>query len=276
MLAQHLTPPPRSTADYPVPKHLKRARRSERLKRLFDLLVAVAFTLPALPIIALAWLFVRLTSSGPGFYSQVRVGLNGKQYRIYKLRTMYHNCEAKSGAAWCTKSDPRVTSVGRVLRKLHIDELPQLLNVLRGDMSIVGPRPERPEFVGPLSEKIVDYRDRLAVRPGVTGLAQIQLPPDTDLESVRKKIVLDQCYIRQGGLWLDIRIIAGTAVYLCGCSYSTVRTLMRLPAARDDRPASLSPGSRPAPSSNKLDRNETDKDKCRAVARDPIPCGERQ
>src|SRR5205823_3448469 len=106
----------------------------------------------------------------------------GEPFIILKLRTMYDRCEAKTGAAWATRNDPRVTPVGRVLRKLHIDELPQLLNILRGDMSLVGPRPERPEFVGPLSRALPGYADRLQVRPGLTGLAQIQLPPDSDLE----------------------------------------------------------------------------------------------
>ena len=146
---------------------------------------------------------------------------------------MYHNCEAVSGAAWSTKRDSRVTRVGRILRKLHVDELPQLLNVLRGDMSLVGPRPERPEFVGPLARQIPGYYDRLAVRPGVTGLAQIQLPADEDIEDVRKKVVLDRCYAEKRDLWLDFRIMLGTAVYLFGFSYATVRKVL-VPAKSPD------------------------------------------
>ena len=202
---------------------------SDRLKRSCDVLLSLAISVVAIPVIAAAWVIVRLTSSGPGFYSQMRVGLNGRVFRIYKIRTMYHNCEAVSGAKWSTQNDLRVTFVGRLLRKCHIDELPQLLNVLRGDMSLVGPRPERPEFVGLLAAKISGYAERLAVRPGVTGLAQIQLPPDTDIDSVRRKLMFDQCYVRTGSIWLDIRIILGTVVYLLGFSYPAVRKAVLLP-----------------------------------------------
>ena len=194
-----------------------------------DLIAAAVISIVAIPVTGAAWGLVRATSSGPGFYSQVRVGRHGRNYRIYKLRTMYHNCEAVSGAAWSSKRDSRVTRIGRILRKLHIDELPQLLNVLRGEMSLVGPRPERPEFVGPLAGQIPGYYDRLAVRPGVTGLAQIQLPADEDIEDVRKKVVLDRCYAEKRDLWLDFRIMVGTAVYLLGFSYATVRKVLILP-----------------------------------------------
>jgi lipopolysaccharide/colanic/teichoic acid biosynthesis glycosyltransferase len=203
--------------------------RSDRLQRACDVIVSLALSAIAVPLIAISWVLVRCTTAGPGFYYQTRVGRNGRTYRIYKVRTMYHNCEAVSGAAWSTRFDPRVTPVGRVLRRLHLDELPQLLNVLRGDMSLVGPRPERPEFVDVLSRAIPGYDQRLAVRPGVTGLAQIQLPADTDVDCVRKKLVLDQCYIQQGNFWLDVRILLGTVVYLVGFPYPTVRKLMRLP-----------------------------------------------
>jgi lipopolysaccharide/colanic/teichoic acid biosynthesis glycosyltransferase len=204
-------------------------RGRDGFKRGLDLGVTCLLLVVAAPVVAVAWVLVRLTSSGPGFYSQTRVGRFGEPFLILKLRTMYHRCEAKSGAAWATKNDPRVTPLGRILRKLHIDELPQLLNILRGDMSLVGPRPERPEFVGPLSKAIPGYADRLRVRPGLTGLAQIQLPPDSDLDSVRRKIVLDRVYLERRGLGLDLRLLAGTAVYLCGVSYGGVRRTLRLP-----------------------------------------------
>jgi lipopolysaccharide/colanic/teichoic acid biosynthesis glycosyltransferase len=202
---------------------------SDLLKRACDLLIGFAISIVAIPVIAAAWAIVRLTSSGPGFYSQLRVGWNGRVFRIYKIRTLYHNCEAVSGVMWSTKNDPRVTFVGRFLRKFHVDELPQLWNVLRGDMSLVGPRPERPEFVGLLAAEIPGYTERLMVRPGVTGLAQIQLPPDTDIDSVRRKLIFDQCYVRTGGVWLDLRIMLGTVVYLLGFSYRAVRTVVFLP-----------------------------------------------
>jgi lipopolysaccharide/colanic/teichoic acid biosynthesis glycosyltransferase len=201
----------------------------ERAKRLFDICLGSLMLLASAPVVVLAWALIRLTSRGPGFYHQARVGRFGEPFVILKLRTMSHDCEARSGVKWATKHDPRVTPVGRVLRKLHIDELPQLLNVLRGDMSLVGPRPERPEFVGPLSQSLPGYADRLRVRPGLTGLAQIQLPPDSDLESVRRKLVLDRTYVARCGLGLDLRLMIGTAVYLCGVSYGGVGRLMLLP-----------------------------------------------
>src|SRR5262249_20718427 len=155
---------------------------------------------------------------GPAIYSQVRLGRGGRPFLIYKLRTMYHKCEAETGPQWCAKGDPRVTPVGRFLRTTHIDELPQLWNVLRGDMSLVGPRPERPEIIDELERHLAGYRNRLSVKPGVTGLAQIQLPSDTTVESVREKLILDLCYVQRFGAWLDFRIQVGTILYLAGVS----------------------------------------------------------
>ena len=124
---------------------------------------------------------------------------------------MRHDAEAASGPVWTTQArDPRVTRVGKVLRRLHLDELPQLINILKGEMSLVGPRPERPEFVHVLTEAIPGYGSRLDVPPGVTGLAQLNLPPDSDLTSVRRKLVLDREYMEQAGLSLDLRILAST------------------------------------------------------------------
>ncbi len=234
MIAQQLSSSSNTGMSAPVAIFII-PQRSETLKRCCDLFFCLATAVIVIPVIFMAWVLVRVTSPGPGFYSQVRVGRNGRHYRIYKIRSMRYNCEAASGAAWSTKRDPRVTPIGKIFRALHIDELPQLLNVLRGDMSLVGPRPERPEFVGPLSEKIPGYTMRLLVRPGVTGLAQIQLPPDTDIESVRTKLVLDRCYVQSGGFWLDLRILLGTGIYLMGVSYARVRKLMRLPNPLTDR-----------------------------------------
>jgi lipopolysaccharide/colanic/teichoic acid biosynthesis glycosyltransferase len=204
----------------------------EAIKPAVDLSFAFVMGLLALPFIVLGGLLVKLTSRGPIFYSQTRVGRFGRSFRIYKIRSMYHNCEATSGAQWATKKDPRVTLVGKILRKLHIDELPQIWNILRGDMSLVGPRPERPEFVKILEREIDDYQARHSVKPGLTGLAQIQLPPDSDIESVRKKLHLDLVYIHHRGFWLDLRVMFGTAVYLVGFSYAFVRKLLRLPHSK--------------------------------------------
>lgn len=198
-------------------------------QRIFDLIVGTLIAVIALPVAALAWLAVRLTSAGPGLYSQTRVGRLGRPFKILKLRTMYHACEAASGPVWSTPTDPRVTPLGRVLRKLHLDELPQLWNILAGDMSLVGPRPERPEFAGPLSRALPGYVDRLLARPGLTGLAQVQLPPDTDLDSVRRKLVLDRWYVSGRSVWLDTRLMAATGLHVCGLRATLIRRLARLP-----------------------------------------------
>ena len=166
----------------------------------------------AVPIIFVLTIIVRLTSKGPAIYSQVRVGKNGKVFTMYKIRSMRTDAEAATGAVWAARKDPRITLVGTILRKLHLDELPQLYNVVRGDMSLVGPRPERPEFVDALDRKIDGYSHRLLVKPGVTGYAQLNLPSDIDLNDVRRKLVLDFEYIENASLWFDFRLILGTAM----------------------------------------------------------------
>jgi lipopolysaccharide/colanic/teichoic acid biosynthesis glycosyltransferase len=182
------------------------------------------------PIMLLAMLFVKLTSRGPVCYCQTRLGRQGRPFTIYKIRTMYHNCERVTGPRWATAGDPRVTPLGRLLRRTHVDELPQLWNVLRGDMSLVGPRPERPEFVPQLEQAIPDYRDRLLVRPGMTGLAQVQLPPDSDLASVRRKLAYDLYYIQHISFWLDLQIVLSTLCYLARIPFSVSRNLFRVPS----------------------------------------------
>lgn len=183
-------------------------------KGVIDSLVGLGLLLLASPVLLLAALLVRLTSTGSAFYWQTRVGKNGRPFTIYKLRTMYANCESASGPRWSTPGDDRITPIGRILRRAHLDELPQLWNVVRGDMALVGPRPERPEFIPKLAQALPHYADRLLVRPGMTGLAQVQLPPDTDLASVRRKLAYDLYYVRHVSLWLDLRVLTSTFLYL--------------------------------------------------------------
>jgi lipopolysaccharide/colanic/teichoic acid biosynthesis glycosyltransferase len=185
-----------------------------RWKGAVDRVAAAILLLPGLPLIAVLAALVRLSSKGPGIYRQARVGKDGRRFLMYKIRTMRHDAESGTGPVWTQTQDPRITSIGKVLRKLHLDELPQLINVLKGEMSLVGPRPERPEFVRVLGEAIPGYRNRLAVRPGVTGLAQINLPPDSDLVSVQRKVLLDCEYIERGGPWLDTRLMICTFLRL--------------------------------------------------------------
>jgi lipopolysaccharide/colanic/teichoic acid biosynthesis glycosyltransferase len=198
-------------------------------KVVLDAALALTMLVLSLPLLVIAAIAIKLNSRGPVFYSQVRLGLRGRPFRIYKLRTMFDDCEKLSGIQWSTPGDPRVTAVGRFLRRSHIDELPQLWNVLRGDMSLVGPRPERPEFVPQLEIALPRYRDRLLVRPGVTGLAQVQLPADTDLDSVRRKLAHDLHYAERCGLWLDLRILLSTGLHILGLSYAKAAKLFSLP-----------------------------------------------
>lgn len=210
-------------------KMLVRPTWYHNFKSTLDFFLALVLAIPALPVIFVAAMLVKLTSRGPAFYSQLRVGLNGRPYTIYKLRSMRHNCELESGPCWSKDGDPRITRIGKFLRAAHIDELPQLLNVLRGEMSLVGPRPERPEFVPQLRQQIPLYQARLIVRPGVTGLAQVQLPADTDLESVRRKFAYDLHYIANAGLWMDIRLMLATAVKMVAMPYWMIAKVVRLP-----------------------------------------------
>lgn len=199
-----------------------------RWKGVIGRLLAAAMLVAGLPIIGLLVIVVRLTSRGPGIYRQVRVGLNGHTFAMYKIRTMRVDAEVKSGPAWTQKNDPRVTKIGRILRKLHLDEFPQLFNVLRGEMALIGPRPERPEFTQVLAREIPGYMDRILILPGITGLAQINLPPDTDLDSVRRKLVLDLEYVRTASPLLDVRMIACTLLRMLGMRGDYAMRLMGL------------------------------------------------
>jgi lipopolysaccharide/colanic/teichoic acid biosynthesis glycosyltransferase len=178
--------------------------------------LAAGMLLFAAPVIALAVLAVKCSSRGPGIYTQTRLGRAGRTFTIYKIRTMRIDAEAGTGAVWAQKNDPRVTRLGKILRTLHIDELPQLWNVLRGEMRLVGPRPERPAIANKLRLVIPNYDGRLAVKPGLTGLAQIHLPPDETVRSVRRKLGYDLAYVRTAGAWLDAKILACTALKVLG------------------------------------------------------------
>jgi lipopolysaccharide/colanic/teichoic acid biosynthesis glycosyltransferase len=202
---------------------------SDFLKRGLDVLLAAALMILTAPLLLFAMLVVKLTSRGPVFYWQTRLGRGGRPFTIYKIRTMYHECEKASGARWSKAGDPRIIPLGRFIRRTHLDELPQLWNVLIGDMSLVGPRPERPEFLPQLERALPSYRARLAVRPGLSGLAQVQLPPDVDLNSARVKLAYDLYYVQKRGLWLDLRLLAATALHLACLPWSAVRRLVGLP-----------------------------------------------
>jgi len=219
----------------PEPSSRKVVHREGRtfygvVKVSMDFVCAFFLLVLTAPLILLVAVAVKLTSRGPVFYAQTRLGRGGKPYAIYKIRSMYHNCESLSGVRWATARDPRITPIGRFLRATHIDELPQLWNVLRTDMSLVGPRPERPEFVPRLAQAIPGYRERLLVRPGITGLAQVQLPADTGLPSVRRKLAYDLYYIENMSFWMDLPILLNTVCKVIGIPFALSGKLFVVPS----------------------------------------------
>lgn len=204
------------------------AERSEALNRLLNLAIAFIALIVLAPVMLLIALAVKLTSHGPVFYVQDRVGVDrrrrsgapqddrrrsnvgGRPFRILKFRSMRKDAEAGTGAVWATKQDPRVTSVGQFLRTTRLDELPQLINVVLGDMNIVGPRPERPSIFAELRENIDDYQLRQQARPGITGWAQINHAYDSSIDDVRVKIQLDLEYLARQSLAEDLKIMMRT------------------------------------------------------------------
>jgi len=202
--------------------YLKRHRTISRLFTFVLWLVSV-------PLVGILVLLVRLTSRGPGLYRQVRVGKGGKIFVMYKIRSMVDGAEDETGPAWAQgAADPRITPVGRFLRNSHLDELPQLWNVVRGEMALFGPRPERPELIHLLADEVPGYLNRLAVLPGITGLAQINLPPDSDYDSVRSKLKLDLEYIGAASPWLELRMFCWTCLRLVGVPAEVATRTMRV------------------------------------------------
>jgi exopolysaccharide biosynthesis polyprenyl glycosylphosphotransferase len=185
----------------------------ERMKRFIDFAVAFLVLLLGLPFWLLVALAVKLESPGPALYVQERCGKDGAPFNILKFRSMRTDAE-KQGPQWAGKKDPRVTRLGKILRQLHIDEIPQMINVLKGDMSLIGPRPERPVFVKKLSEEIPLYMRRLRVRPGITGWAQVKHVYDESIDDVRKKVEYDLYYIENMSLRMDFKIALSTMYHM--------------------------------------------------------------
>ena len=188
----------------------RKTRASMAVKRAFDVSLSLLGLIVGLPIMALVAIAVKLTSRGPVFYHQERVGLNGRTLMVHKVRTMRQDAEAATGPVWSRPNDERVTPVGRFLRCTRLDEVPQLWNVLRGDMSFVGPRPERPEFVKELTEKIPFYGQRHVVKPGLTGWAQVRYTYGASVEDAIQKLQYDLYYIKNLSIALDLVIVLDT------------------------------------------------------------------
>ena len=188
------------------------ARRHFRIfKELLDVVGAAVSLMVFLPVMVVCGILIKVADpSAPVLYQQVRVGLNGRLFKIYKLRTMYADAEKAGRAQWAGEHDPRVIPICRWMRRSHIDELPQLINILCGEMSLVGPRPERPEMFAQLSQDLPDFEQRLAGKPGLTGLAQLRNGYDTDIESVRRKLEYDLEYIEKMSLGLELRLLFAT------------------------------------------------------------------
>ena len=201
------------------------------LKRSVDVVSSIAGMVLLAPIFVVLVVLMKLDSRGPIFYAQERIGLNrrrsrnggpttggerrradsfGQPFTIYKLRSMVVDAERHTGPVWAAAKDSRITRVGRFLRKTRLDETPQLWNVLRGEMSLVGPRPERPAFVNTLAESLPEYPMRYDARPGITGLAQVKSKYDSSIETVNRKLRYDLYYVRHGRLLLDLKIMAAT------------------------------------------------------------------
>lgn len=184
-------------------------RISSFAKRVFDIVASLLLLALTLPVILITAIAIKLESRGPAFFRQTRVGLYHQNFHLYKLRSMRQDAEA-NGAVWALQDDPRVTRIGKVIRKLRIDELPQAWNVLKGDMSFVGPRPERPEFVADLELKLRYYAERHMVKPGITGWAQVNYPYGASLEDARHKLEYDLYYAKNYTPFLDVLIILQT------------------------------------------------------------------
>ena len=180
------------------------------MKRILDVILSLTGIILFLPFAPIIAVMIKLDSPGPVLFKQLRVGVGEKTFHLYKFRTMRQDAEKNSGAVWATEDDPRITRVGRFLRKSRLDEVPQLFNVLRGDMSFVGPRPERPEFVNKLNERVPYYATRHTVKPGVTGWAQVKYPDGASEEDALEKLRYDLFYIKNYSLLLDLVIILET------------------------------------------------------------------
>jgi len=184
------------------------------IKRNLEILISFLLFVLIIPFIIIIIIGIKVTSKGTIFYKQIRIGKDGKKFKLYKFRTMFENSELDSGPIWASVNDPRITSMGRFLRKFRIDEIPQLLNVVKGDMSIVGPRPERPFFVKKLEKKFPFYSRRLCLRPGITGWAQVVGDYDTSLDNVEDKLKHDFYYIENISMLLDLKIMFMTLIIL--------------------------------------------------------------
>ena len=185
-------------------------KQKRKLKRLFDILIALIVLIVTVPLDLIIAIAIKVDSPGAIFFIQERCGLDGEIFKMIKFRSMYKDAERQSGPIWSQKNDPRITKVGSILRKIRLDEIPQMLNVLMGEMSLVGPRPERPYFVEKFAGIIPYYKRRLKVRPGITGWAQVKHKYDESIEDVKAKLRYDLFYIENMSIRMDFKILFRT------------------------------------------------------------------
>ena len=185
-------------------------RKFVLFKRLFDLFVASIALILLSPLLLIITILIKFDSSGPALFEQDRIGKDGKIFKMWKFRTMRNNAEIETGPVWADEEDPRVTSLGQFLRRAHLDELPQLINVFKGEMSLIGPRPERPEFLEMINGHIEHFNQRLDVRPGITGLAQVRYRYGASIKDAARKLKYDLLYIKRMCWILDFQIILWT------------------------------------------------------------------
>lgn len=185
-------------------------RKFAGFKRLFDFLVVSLSLVVLSPLMLIIAILIKFDSPGPVFFRQERVGRKGRIFKIWKFRTMRHNAEIETGPVWAVEDDPRITALGSFLRKSHLDEIPQLINVFKGEMSIIGPRPERPEFVKLINGSIENFDGRLNVRPGITGLAQVRYRYGASIKDAVRKLRYDLLYIKRMCWLLDMQILVWT------------------------------------------------------------------
>ncbi len=185
-------------------------RPTDGIKRIGDIAISLAMLALTLPLMLITALAIKADSPGPVFYRQSRIGLFGRPFTVFKFRSMTADAEAGGKPRWAQKQDPRITRVGRFIRTTRIDELPQLINIIRGEMSLVGPRPERPHFVDQLSKVVPFYGQRSYVLPGLTGWAQVNYPYGASIEDAREKLAYDLYYVKHRSVWLDLRILIAT------------------------------------------------------------------
>jgi sugar transferase (PEP-CTERM system associated) len=183
---------------------------SRTCKRIFDVAIGLLLTIVTLPLMLITAVAIKLDRGGPIFYRQERTGLHGKTFTLFKFRSMATDAEAAGKPQWAQQSDPRITRVGAFIRASRIDELPQLFNVLRGEMSMIGPRPERPIFVHELAKVIPFYNERSYVKPGLTGWAQVNYPYGASVDDAREKLAYDLYYVKNRGMLLDMVILLST------------------------------------------------------------------